>query len=71
MFDGYVRPRNVTLMGFVYFILYDSRINDQHERFDGGRREKYTKKFYRKKKLYDIMKERGKKAVREATWTNR
>ncbi|CAB1110854.1 unnamed protein product [Ectocarpus sp. CCAP 1310/34] len=36
-----------------------------------ARREKYTKKFYRDKKIYDIVKERGRKAVREATWATR
>lgn len=35
------------------------------------RREKYTKKFYRTKKIYDIIKERGRKSVREATWATR
>lgn len=35
------------------------------------RREKYTKKFFRKKKIYDIIKDRGRKAVREATWATR
>lgn len=36
-----------------------------------NRREKYTKKFFRRKKLYDIIRDKGKKAVREATWATR
>ncbi|CAM9974480.1 unnamed protein product, partial [Ectocarpus sp. 13 AM-2016] len=44
----------------------------QHNReIAAARREKYTKKFYRDKKIYDIVKERGRKAVREATWATR
>lgn len=35
------------------------------------RREKYTKKFFRNKKIYDIIKEKGRKTVREATWATR
>lgn len=36
-----------------------------------ARREKYTKKFFRRKKISDIIKEKGRKAVREATWATR